>query len=125
MHDLVTSEVVAIESLQGGLYKLDELPTCHASPKNSKVLPQRNKACLAAESTSAHLWHSKLRHLSPKSLSHISNINVNSQQYFCEVCPLAHQQRLVFFKNKINTNESFQLVHIDLQALILAQVFLE
>ena len=39
--------------------------------------------------------------------------NIVKSQFFCIICPIARQTRLVFLTSSVKTNIPFQLLHVD------------
>lgn len=65
----------------------------------------------------AKLWHLRLGHLPFNKLKllfpEILDNKVDSN-FICTVCPLAKQTRLPFNRSSIQTNDVFQLIHVDI-----------
>ncbi|XP_075087592.1 uncharacterized protein LOC142169605 [Nicotiana tabacum] len=63
------------------------------------------------------IWHQRLGHVPfnrMKSIYFLSGKILSKQTFFCDVCPMARQQRLSFSDSSIHSSTPFQLVHIDI-----------
>ena len=117
LQDLVTRRTIGLGKQRDGLYYLVALATrktVHSPPSSSQI--HTSPACNLTTS-STHLWHNRLGHLSSsrlgfiaKNLLHISIQNNND----CHVCPMAKQCRLPFSSSSISSVRAFDIIHCDI-----------
>ncbi|XP_070005641.1 uncharacterized protein [Nicotiana sylvestris] len=94
---------------------------CNDSSSYFSVLPDSTTHCTTCNSPAINktdlFWHQRLGHIPfirMKSIPFLSGKISSKQNFFCEVCPTARQQRLHFPDSSIHSSTLFQLVYINI-----------
>ena len=98
-----------------GLYYLQSTKTVTEAAQTEALISEQNVA--VAQIKEVKVWHLRLGHMPIKKLKllfpHFNTEKV-ANKYICTIWPLAKQTRLTFNKSSIQTNEAFQLIHVDI-----------
>ncbi|OMO63131.1 Integrase, catalytic core [Corchorus capsularis] len=113
VQDRHTGKQIGIGRREGGLYMLEFL---FVPPiKQNFVMPA---FVLDKNSSSFHLWHSRLGHVSSSRLRYMSSVGLLGNVKYsdisdCKACKLAKFSALPFNKSTSVSNAAFDLVHSD------------